>query len=57
MSCKIIFFDVDGTLTHHKSGEIPESTKRAISLLRNLGIIIVAATPTLYVRRIKRVRY
>ncbi|WP_210607969.1 Cof-type HAD-IIB family hydrolase [Priestia flexa] len=44
MSCKIIFFDVDGTLTHHKSGEIPESTKRAISLLRNLGIIIVAAT-------------
>jgi hypothetical protein len=32
MSYKIVFFDVDGTITHHEDGSIPYSTIEAIKL-------------------------
>lgn len=44
MKHKIIFFDVDGTITSYKDGTIPESTKNAIKKLLNNGIKVVAAT-------------
>jgi len=44
MSYKIVFFDVDGTLTDHNSGEISLSTKLAIKSLISKGILVVAAT-------------
>ncbi|QPC45863.1 Cof-type HAD-IIB family hydrolase [Mangrovibacillus cuniculi] len=44
MSYKIVFFDVDGTLTSHIDGSISEGTKRAIRKLINRGIKVVAAT-------------
>ncbi|HJF31384.1 MAG TPA: Cof-type HAD-IIB family hydrolase [Sporosarcina psychrophila] len=44
MDYKIVFFDVDGTLTHQESGCISPSTKEAIKVLINKGIRVVAAT-------------
>ncbi|MFC3749067.1 Cof-type HAD-IIB family hydrolase [Paenibacillus sp. GCM10012306] len=44
MDYKIVFFDVDGTLTSHKDGKIPESTKLAIQALQHKGLKVVAAT-------------
>lgn len=44
MNCKIVFFDVDGTLTHYKDGGIPRSTKEAIRALKDRGIKVAAAT-------------
>ena len=44
MDYKIVFFDVDGTITHHKDGSISNSTKEAIKALKNKGIRVVAAT-------------
>jgi len=45
MSYKIIFFDVDGTITSDKEdGLIPSSTINAIKTLINKGIKVVAAT-------------
>ncbi|MFS0785401.1 Cof-type HAD-IIB family hydrolase [Shouchella sp. 1P09AA] len=44
MSYKVVFFDVDGTLTDSQTGAIPESTKRAIQALQRKGILVVAAT-------------
>ena len=44
MGYKIVFFDVDGTLTHHEDGSIPKSTKEAIKTLKSKGIKVVAAT-------------
>ncbi|MEK5330845.1 MULTISPECIES: Cof-type HAD-IIB family hydrolase [unclassified Lysinibacillus] len=44
MDCKIIFFDVDGTLINYDDGCIESSTKNALQLLRNKGIRLVAAT-------------
>lgn len=44
MNYKIVFLDVDGTITHHEDGSIPASTKAAIRTLKNKGIPIVAAT-------------
>lgn len=41
---KIIFFDIDGTLTHHEDGSIPSSTRDAIGELLDRGIRVVAAT-------------
>ncbi|MGX1265967.1 Cof subfamily protein (haloacid dehalogenase superfamily) [Rossellomorea marisflavi] len=41
---KVIFFDIDGTLTHHEDGSIPSSTKDAIGELLERGIKVVAAT-------------
>ncbi|MEH7440335.1 Cof-type HAD-IIB family hydrolase [Neobacillus drentensis] len=44
MSFKIVFFDIDGTITNHEDGSIPHSTIEAIKTLKNKGIRVVAAT-------------
>lgn len=44
MGYKIVFFDVDGTITHHEDGSIPYSTIEAIKTLKSKGIKVVAAT-------------
>lgn len=44
MGYKIVFFDVDGTITNHEDGSIPVSTKEAIKTLKSKGIKVVAAT-------------
>lgn len=41
---KIIFFDLDGTLISHKSNSVPDSTKKALKLLKKNGHIIAIAT-------------
>ncbi|MGI8386373.1 Cof-type HAD-IIB family hydrolase [Robertmurraya sp. P23] len=44
MSYKIVFFDVDGTITHHEDGTIPSFTIEAIKTLKSKGIKVVVAT-------------
>lgn len=44
MDYKIVFFDVDGTITHHEDGSISNKTKEAIRKLKEKGIQMVAAT-------------
>lgn len=44
MDYKIIFFDVDGTITNYEDGSIHPSTKKAIESLKRKGITVVAAT-------------
>lgn len=44
MDYKIVFFDVDGTITHHEDGSISENTKEAILALKSKGLKVVAAT-------------
>lgn len=44
MGYKIVFFDVDGTITNHEDGTIPHSTIEAIKTLKSKGIKVVAAT-------------
>src|SRR6185437_9391191 len=44
MNYKIVFFDVDGTITNEKDGSISKSTKQAIKALKEKGLKIVAAT-------------
>ncbi len=44
MTYKIVFLDVDGTITHHEDGTIPESTIEAVKELKNKGLKVVAAT-------------
>lgn len=44
MEYKIVFFDIDGTITSHEDGSISDKTKKAIETLKNKGIKIVAAT-------------
>ncbi len=44
MQYKIVFFDIDGTLTNHEDGSISTSTKKVIRTLINNGIRVVAAT-------------
>ena len=44
MDYKIVFFDVDGTITHHENGSISNNTKEAINALKSKGIKVVAAT-------------
>ncbi len=44
MGYKIVFFDVDGTLTDHRDGSISESTKEAILALKRKGLKVVVAT-------------
>jgi Cof subfamily protein (haloacid dehalogenase superfamily) len=44
MNYKIVFFDVDGTITNHDDGSIPDSTSEAIKTLIRKGIKVVAAT-------------
>lgn len=41
---KAVFFDIDGTLLSHKTGQIPPSSKKAIRLLREKGIQTFIAT-------------
>ncbi|MEK4564371.1 Cof-type HAD-IIB family hydrolase [Alkalihalobacillus sp. FSL R5-0424] len=41
---KIVFFDVDGTLTDHRDGTIPVNTQHTVRALINRGIHVVAAT-------------
>lgn len=41
--CKIVFFDIDGTLLN-SNHEVPESTKRAVRALQDRGIETVIAT-------------
>ena len=43
-SIKAVFLDFDGTIFSHSSVSIPESTIRAISLLREKGIIVYMCT-------------
>ncbi|MFE7818907.1 HAD-IIB family hydrolase, partial [Priestia megaterium] len=44
MSYKIIFFDVDETLTHHENGTISTKTREIVKSLKHKGLKIVAAT-------------
>ncbi|MFD0048130.1 Cof-type HAD-IIB family hydrolase [Actinomycetes bacterium NPDC127524] len=44
MSYRIVFLDVDGTITNHEDGSIPFSTVKAIKELKRKGLRIVAAT-------------
>jgi Cof subfamily protein (haloacid dehalogenase superfamily) len=44
MDYKIVFFDVDGTITHHEDGTISDSTKEAIQALKNKGLRVAGAT-------------
>ncbi|AGX04637.1 MULTISPECIES: Cof-type HAD-IIB family hydrolase [Bacillaceae] len=44
MSYKIIFFDVDGTITHHEDGSISDKMKETIFKLKEQGIKVAAAT-------------
>jgi Cof subfamily protein (haloacid dehalogenase superfamily) len=44
MDYKIVFFDIDGTITNHEDGSISNNTKEAIKALKNKGIRVVAAT-------------
>ena len=39
---KVCFFDIDGTLLSHKTGQVPASTTRALRQLREKGIKTVA---------------
>ena len=41
---KAVFFDVDGTLLSHTTKSVPQSTRRALTLLREKGIAAVVAT-------------
>jgi Cof subfamily protein (haloacid dehalogenase superfamily) len=44
MDYKIVFFDVDGTITHQDDGSISNNTREAIKSLISKGIRVVAAT-------------
>lgn len=41
---KAVFFDIDGTLVSFKTHKVPESTKKALALLREKGIKVFIAT-------------
>ena len=41
---RTVFFDIDGTLLSHKTGEVPQSTVDAIGELRRKGIMTIVAT-------------
>lgn len=38
MSIKAVFFDIDGTLVSLKTHKVPDSTRRALALLRSKGV-------------------
>jgi Cof subfamily protein (haloacid dehalogenase superfamily) len=44
MTYKIVFLDVDGTITHHENGTIPASTIEAVRSLKSKGLKVAAAT-------------
>ncbi len=41
---KAVFFDIDGTILSHKTNGVPASTRRALELLREQGILTFIAT-------------
>ncbi len=41
---KAIFFDIDGTLLSHTTKQIPKTTKQALQILKEKGILIFIAT-------------
>lgn len=41
---KAVFFDVDGTLVSFKTHKVPESTEKAIELLKSKGIKVIIST-------------
>lgn len=41
---KMIFFDIDGTLLSHETGQIPDSAKRALQKAKDAGIKLLIAT-------------
>lgn len=41
---RAVFFDVDGTLLSHKSGQVPESARRSLYRLREKGIKVFLST-------------
>lgn len=41
---KAIFFDIDGTLLSHKTKQVPDSTKKALHLLKEKNILTFIAT-------------
>lgn len=41
---KAVFFDIDGTLLSHKTNSVPASTRRALEILREKGILTFLAT-------------
>ena len=41
---KAVFFDIDGTLLSHNTYSVPESTKTALKLLKEKGILTFIAT-------------
>ena len=41
---KSVFFDIDGTLVSFKTHRVPDSTKRAIAILRAKGIRVFIAS-------------
>ena len=41
---KAVFFDIDGTLVSFKTHRVPDSTKRAIAILRAKGIRVLIAS-------------
>ncbi|MGG5774048.1 Cof-type HAD-IIB family hydrolase [Bacillus subtilis] len=44
MEYKVVFFDIDGTITHYKDGNVSNNTKKTIKTLKNKGFKLVAAT-------------
>lgn len=44
MNIKAVFFDIDGTLLSHTTYSVPESTKEALKLLKEKGILTFIAT-------------
>ena len=40
---KIVFFDIDGTLLDHEK-KLPDSTKKALKLLKENGVFVAIAT-------------
>ncbi len=41
---KAVFFDIDGTLLSFKTHEVPESTQKAIAILKEKGIKVIVST-------------
>jgi Cof subfamily protein (haloacid dehalogenase superfamily) len=41
---KIVFFDIDGTITNHEDGTIPQKLSEIIKILKRKGLKVVAAT-------------
>ena len=42
--CKLVFFDIDGTLLDQRTNRVPPRTVRAVAALRERGVRVVVAT-------------